>query len=246
MKGRVALVTGSGRRLGAAQAAHLASCGARVAVADIDIAAARDVAAGIQAGGGAAMAVHLDVTDPASIDAGLSAVSARFGAVDMLVNNAGRLFGWGPAERTTLADWNRTLALCLTGTWLCTRAVIPLMKAAGAGRIVNIAAAAADRGLPMNMAAYVAAKGGVAALTRALARELGPFAITVNAVSPGLFVIDREEELAGVAGFIRPQQSLPRLGMPDDLVGAVAFLASDAASFVTGQVLNVDGGWSFR
>lgn len=246
MDGKVALVTGSARRLGAAQAIHLASLKARVLVADIDKAAAEEVAAAIRARGDTAAAVEIDVTDEASVAAAFEAAKERFGPVEILVNNAGGLFSWGPAQTISLTDWNKTLALCLTGAWLCARAAIPAMTAAGAGRIVNIAATAGDRGLPSNLAPYIAAKGGVAALTRALARELGPSGITVNAVSPGLFVVDRAEELAHIIGAVQPQQSLERLGVPDDLVGAVAFLASDAASFVTGQILNVDGGWSMR
>lgn len=246
MDGKVALVTGSGRGLGAAQAMHLALLKARVAVADIAGAAAQEVAAAIEARGGTALAVEMDVTEEDSVEAAFAAAKERFGAVEILVNNAGGLFGWGAAETISLVDWDRTLALCLTGPWLCARAAIPAMKTAGAGRIINIAAVASDRGLPSNIAAYIAAKGGVAALTRALARELGPFGVTVNAVSPGLFVMDRGEQLAHIVEDVQPQQSLPQLGTPDNLVGAVAFLASDAASFITGQVLNVDGGWAMR
>lgn len=246
MQNKVALVTGSARRLGAAQAKELARGGARVIVADIDELAAREVAKEIIADGGTAIAIRLDVTDEASVETAFAKIATDVGTVDILVNNAGQVFGWAPAETIALEDWNKTIAVCLTGAWLCARAAIPAMKAAGSGRIVNVAAAAIDRGVPTKMSAYIAAKSGVHGLTRALARELGPFGVTVNAVSPGMFVKDRAEELAPIIETVQPQQSLPQLGVPDDLVGAVAFLASDAASFITGQMLNVDGGWAFR
>ena len=246
MDGKVVFITGSAQGLGAAYAAHLASQKARVVVADINAEGAHKVAQGITQRGGSAMAVAMDVTDELSVKAGFESAVAKFGHINVLINNAGGLFGWVPAEQVTLTDWNRTLALCLTSAWLCSRAVIPAMKQVKAGRIINICSATMDRGLPAYMTAYLAGKGGVAALTRGLARELGPFGITVNAVSPGLFVMDKGKEVQDLAEGIKQEQSLPRLGVPDDIVGAVAFLASDAASFITGQVMNVDGGWSMR
>lgn len=246
MKGKVVLITGAAQGLGEAYAVHLGSQGAHVVLADINEAGARKVADGISANGGKALALNMDVTSETSIATGIAAATAAFGDIEILVNNAGGLFGWVPAQDVTLADWNRTLALCLTSAWLCSRAVIPSMKAANNGRIINVVSATVDRGMPENMVPYIAAKGGVATMTRALARELGAHGITVNAVAPGLFVMDKGPEVQMLSDLITKEQSIPRPGVPDDIVGAVAFLASDAAGFITGQVLNVDGGWAFK
>jgi 3-oxoacyl-[acyl-carrier protein] reductase len=246
MKNRHVFITGAGQGLGAAYAAHFAAVGARVAVADINVASARNVATTIKEQGGAAIPIDVDVTDEPSVQAAIAAATSEYGAVDVLINNAGGQFGWALAEEVTLADWNRTLALCLTGAWLCSRAVIPAMKAGGAGRIINVVSATVDRGMPFYMTPYIAAKGGVTTLTRALARELGSHGVTVNAVAPGLFVMDKGPQIQALSELVTKDQSIPRPGVPDDMVGAVGFLASDAASFITGQVLNVDGGWAFK
>jgi 3-oxoacyl-[acyl-carrier protein] reductase len=246
MQGKVIFITGSAQGLGEAYAAHLASLKAYIVVADINEGGAQRVAQDITQRGGSAMALAMDVTDEASVARAIASASDKFGPIDVLINNAGGLFGWVPAEEVTLADWNKTVALCLTSAWLCSRAVIPSMKATKAGRIINVVSATIDRGLPTHMMPYMAAKGGVAALTRGLARELGPHSITVNAISPGLFVMDKGKEVLALAEGVKKDQSIPRLGVPDDIIGAVAFLASDASSFITGQVLNVDGGWSLR
>jgi NAD(P)-dependent dehydrogenase (short-subunit alcohol dehydrogenase family) len=246
MNGKHVLITGAGQGLGEAYANQLAGLGARVSVADINATGAKRVADEITGRGGKAFAIHMDVTDEASVASAFADASGAFGSPEVLVNNAGGLFGWALVEEVSLADWNRTLALCLTGAWLCSRAAIPAMKAAKAGRIVNVVSATVDRGLPNYMSPYIAAKGGVATFTRALARELGPYGITVNAVAPGLFVMDKGPEIQALSEVITRDQSIPKPGVPDDIVGAVEFFASDASSFITGQVLNVDGGWAFK
>ena len=244
MKDKSILITGAAQGLGAAYARHLASLQARIVVADINVAGAQDIAASIKDQGGTALAVGLDVTDPDQIRAAFSAAESEFGDVEVLVNNAGGVIGAGTTESLSLSDWNKTIGLCLTGTWLCCQAAIPAMKASNRGRIINIASTTIDRGLPMYMPHYIAAKGGIVSLTRALARELGPHNVTVNAVSPGIIAMNHGEQVSAAAEVIRGEQCIPRLGVPEDLVGAVAFFASDASAYVTGQVLNVDAGWA--
>ncbi|MEW5420578.1 SDR family NAD(P)-dependent oxidoreductase [Amorphus sp. 3PC139-8] len=246
MQGKKVFITGAARGLGAAYAKHFAANEAHVIIADINESGAQNMADAIAKEGGTVMALPIDVTDESSVGAAIEAARSQFGGVDVLINNAGGAFTDTPAEEVSLADWNKTLALCLTGTWLCSRAVIPSMKAARAGRIINTVSTTTDRGFPTLMVPYIAAKGGVATLTRALARELGEFGITVNAISPGMFVADHGEAHVPLAKKIMTEQCIPRLGIPEDLVGAAEFLASDASSYVTGQIFNVDAGWTMR
>jgi len=244
---KTVIVTGGGGGIGGATCRRFAREGARVAVFDLNEQAAQAVAAQIREAGGRAEAVRCDITDRASVDAAVEQVQALLGAVDVLVNNA----GWDvfkPFTKTAPADWDRLIAINLTGALHMHHAVLPGMAARKAGRIVNIASDAARVG-SSGEAVYAACKGGLVALSKTLAREHARHGITVNVVCPGptdtaLFADYKEgagnpEKL--MEAFTR---SIPlgRIGQPDDLPGAIAFFASDDAAFVTGQVLSVSGG----
>jgi 2-hydroxycyclohexanecarboxyl-CoA dehydrogenase len=244
---RTVIVTGGGGGIGSATCRRFAAEGARVAVHDRDLEAAEKVAAEIRAEGGAAQAFRCDITDRSAVDAAVAATEAAFGPVDVLVNNA----GWDvfkPFTRTEPAQWDRLIAINLTGALHMHHAVLPGMAARRKGRIVNIASDAARVG-SSGEAVYAACKGGLVAFSKTIAREHARQGITVNVVCPGptdtaLFAEYREgagnpEKL--MEAFTR---SIPlgRIGQPDDLPGAVLFFASDDAAYVTGQVLSVSGG----
>jgi 3-oxoacyl-[acyl-carrier protein] reductase len=242
LDGRVALVTGGARGIGAATARRLHADGARVAVLDLDAAAA--TATADQTAG---LGLACDVTDAAAVDAAVDQVAAELGRLDILVNNAGvtrdnLLF------KMTEDDWDTVLSVHLKGAFLASRAAQKHMVAARHGRIINLSSTSAlgNRG----QANYSAAKMGLQGFTRTLAVELGPFGITVNAVAPGFIVTEMTDATAVRLGLTPAQlqeasaAAVPvrRVGFPDDIANAIAFFASDAASFVTGQTLYVDGG----
>ncbi|MDQ7955931.1 MAG: 2-hydroxycyclohexanecarboxyl-CoA dehydrogenase [Rhodocyclaceae bacterium] len=244
---KTVIVTGGGGGIGGAACRRFAREGARVAAFDLNEEAAARVAAQIREEGGRAEAVRCDITDRASVDAAVARTVEALGPIDVLVNNA----GWDvfkPFTKTAPADWERLIAINLTGALHMHHAVLPAMAARKAGRIVNIASDAARVG-SSGEAVYAACKGGLVALSKTLAREHARHGITVNVVCPGptdtaLFADYREgagnpEKL--MEAFTR---SIPlgRIGQPDDLPGAIAFFASDDAAFVTGQVLSVSGG----
>ena len=240
LSGKIAIVTGAAQGIGKAIATRLAADGARVAVSDINAAGTEAVAKSLPNG---AFAVACDISDPAQVTALHEAVVKTAGDLHVLVNNASIVpfVAWDDVD---LAHWQKIISVNLTGTFLMARAASDLMRKLGhGGTIVNISSNTIFAGTP-NMAAYVAAKGGVFGLTRALATELGKHAITVNTVTPGL--TETEGVMAGRhAGgfeFVEMLQALPGKGQPSDIAAAVAFLASDDAKWITGQTLNVDGG----
>lgn len=248
LAGRVVIVTGAGHGLGRAYAHHLAGEGAHVAVVDIAPEAARDVAGAI---GDRADAYVADVTDRSAMDAVVAALCVRFGRVDGLVNNAGGALVPAQAfDRISPDAWAQVLAVNLTGQWICACAVADVMRRAKYGKIVNVSSATVARGEPVGLAPYIAAKAGVVGLTRALARELGPANVCVNAVAPGYVPVDTPKAVHSpdAAEALRrrmiAEQCLPRTETPEDLCGLVAFLCSAESDFVTGQVINVDGGWT--
>ena len=244
---RVVVVTGGGGGIGGATCRRLAAEGAKVAVFDLNQATAEQVAAQIRADGGAAQAVRCDITDRASVDQAIAATQEALGPVDVLVNNA----GWDvfkPFVKTVPAEWERLIAVNLTGALHMLHAVLPGMAERRAGRIVNVASDAA-RGGSSGEAVYSACKGGLVALSKTLAREHARQGITVNVVCPGptdtallAGVAEGARDPAKLLEAFRSAIPLGRLGQPDDLAGAIAFFASDDAGFITGQVVSVSGG----
>lgn len=247
IQGKTIVVTGGGGGIGSAVCRRFAAEGATVAVFDRDLAAAERVAAAVREAGGRALAFGCDITDRHAVDAAVLATETTLGPIDVLVNNA----GWDvfkPFAKTTPEQWEQLIAINLTGALHMHHAVLPGMAERQRGRIVNVASDAARVG-SSGEAVYAACKGGLVAFSKTIAREHARHSITVNVVCPGP---TDTALLAGVAeGSANPAKlieaftraiPLGRLGRPDDLAGAIVFLASDDASFITGQVLSVSGG----
>jgi NAD(P)-dependent dehydrogenase (short-subunit alcohol dehydrogenase family) len=243
---RVAIVTGGGSGIGLAIAERLASDGNDVAVFDLDGATAKAAADKIVASGRSALGLTVDVTDRARIDAAVVEVREQLGRPTILVNSAG-LDGFDPFLKITAEKWNRIIAVNLTGTFDCCQAVVPDMIAEQWGRIVNISSSSAQSGQPI-MTHYVASKAGVIGFTKALALELGPKGITVNTIPPGFIDTPmlRGSEKKGLLGEgVEHHASLTpvrRVGRPEDIAAACSFLVRDEASYITGQVIGVNGG----
>jgi 3-oxoacyl-[acyl-carrier protein] reductase len=247
LAGRVALVTGSARGIGAAIARRLGADGAAVGVVDLDARACDGTVAAICSAGGSAIARAADVSDEQAVAAAVDSVAAQFGGLHVLVNNAGVLRD-NLLFKMSQDDWDTVMSVHLRGAFLCSRAAQSHMVTAGFGRIVNLSSVSAlgNRG----QANYSAAKAGLQGLTRTLAIELGPFGVTVNAVAPGFIETAMTKATAERMGSSiddmreRFEQVNPvrRGGVPDDIANTVAFFASPDSGYITGQVLYVDGG----
>jgi 3-oxoacyl-[acyl-carrier protein] reductase len=240
--GQVAVVTGAGRGIGKATALLFAEEGAKVVVWDRDEAPAREVAQKIEAVGGEALALTGSVTSPSDVESRTKAILGRFGTIHILVNNAG-FAHIGPITEVTDAQWSSVVDVHMTGAFNCIRAMTPPMMAQNYGRIVNISSLSVLGA--ENMAPYAAAKAGLVGLTRALAVDLGPYAITVNAIAPGYIRTDRVKAsptFPRLDPLSRRAQTLKREGMPEDVANAVLFFASNRSGFVTGDLMYVTGG----
>ncbi len=240
-EGRVVIVTGGGLGIGKSYCRGFAEAGAQVVVADVDEEAANRVARDVDG-----LAVPVDVSDEESSKAMAKTAHDRYGRIDILVNNAGlftAILPMKPWTEISVEEWDRVMAVNVRGYLLCARAVFPYMRERGWGRIINIGSGTALSGVP-GFLHYVTSKGAIMGLTRALAREIGENGITVNTVTPGLVSTE------GVKKYYSKEmlesrvaaRSIKRQQLPEDLVGAVMFLSSERAGFITGQILNVDGG----
>jgi 2-hydroxycyclohexanecarboxyl-CoA dehydrogenase len=243
---KVAVVTGGGSGIGLAISERLAADGIAIAVLDLDGGAADRAAEAITAGGGTAIGLAVDVTDRPGVEAAVADVAERLGPPTILVNNAG-LQGFERFLKITPEQWGKVIEVNLTGTFHCCQVVLPHMLEAGWGRIVNISSSSAQGGQPM-MAHYVSSKAAVIGLTKSLALEFGPKGITVNTIPPGFIDTPmlRDSEAKGLLGGpvedIEARTPVRRIGQPQDIAAATAFLVSDEASYVTGQVIGVNGG----
>lgn len=245
LEGRVAIVTGSARGLGKTYAFCLSEEGARVVIADI--LDARDVRQAIEERGGEALALHTDVAEEESTKEMARKTIERFGRIDILINNAAIFAGieTKPFFQISVQEWDDVIRVNLKGAFLCCKAVYPQMKKQGRGKIINVSSGVFFKGLPLFLH-YVASKGGIVALTRALAREVGDDGICVNAIAPGYTLSDAmkeqsihdEEFINAVVG----SRCFKRHELPEDLTGTIVFLASDESDFITGQTIVVDGG----
>jgi 2-hydroxycyclohexanecarboxyl-CoA dehydrogenase len=242
----VAVVTGGGSGMGRAICQHLARQGRTVAVLDINGEAADEVAKEVRAEGGTALGARVDVSDRSAIDAALGEVRSALGPIGIMVTSAG-IEGFTDFLDIDAETWDRMMAVNLTGTFHCLQAAVPDMIEGKWGRIVTISSSSAQSGT-RRMSHYVASKGGVIALTKALALDLAPHGITVNTIPPGVIdtpMMRRPIESGAMASMeqVLARAPLGRAGTPDDIAVACAFLCSDEAGYITGQQINVNGGW---
>lgn len=244
---KVAIVTGAAQGIGAVYARSLSAEGAAVCLCDV--LDPTPVAREIEAAGGRAYAQIVDITNGTAVREFAAAVHSRFKGLDILVNNAA-LFGAlrrKPLMEIEAEEWDRVMTVNVRGSFECSKAVIPYMRANGYGKIINVASTTVNAGQPL-LLHYVTSKGAIIAMTRSMARELGPQGIRVNVISPGFTLSEAVEGNSGytkeLKAMIASMRAIPRDQQPADIVGTVVFLASPASDFVTGQTIVVDGGTS--
>jgi 3-oxoacyl-[acyl-carrier protein] reductase len=244
-----AIVTGAARGIGRAIALRLARDGSRIALADLNLPAAEHVRNEIIAAGGDAIAVRTDVADEGSCAACVARALESYGRIDVLVNDAAVFADLirRPLWEIEVAEWDRVFGVNVRGMWLMMKAVFPVMRDQGSGSIINVSSNTFLSGVP-GFAHYVASKGAVVGLTRSAAREFGELNVRVNCILPGLTrtEVERTVDEPGRYEQLLRSQSIKRISVPDDLVGTVAFLASNDSSFMTGQALTIDGGNTFH
>jgi NAD(P)-dependent dehydrogenase (short-subunit alcohol dehydrogenase family) len=239
---RSAIVTGAGQGIGRAIALGLAREGAGVAIADVNEESANTVKKEVEAAGGTALAISADVSNEDSVAAMVETTLQEFRRVDILVNNAG-IFPTSSVEEMSEADWDRVIGTNLIGSFLCARAVVPKFLNQGSGRIISLTSGRAFQGAK-NGAHYAASKAGIIGFSKSLALELAPHGITVNVICPGITDTAQPRGHQTEEQIYAQAQRIPmgRIGQPEDLVGPAIFLASDAAAFITGQTILVNGG----
>lgn len=244
---RVAIVTGAARGIGESIAREFAAEGARVAIADIDLPAAKKVAASLTSNGARVLPMEVDVADENLVRRMVDSVTQEFGSIQILVNNAGIYPRYKWAEMT-VEQWDRIQAVNVRGCFLCARAVFPHFEKQGDGKIINISSVTFWVGQPRDLVHYITSKGAIIGFTRSLAKDLGEFNIQVNAITPGGVETEEErkyatpEQVAAVVAF----QALKRRVSARDIARAAVFLASSDSNMITGQTLNVDGGWAMH
>lgn len=248
LHGKVVIVTGAASGIGRAAALLFAREGAAVCLADINAEAGDEAAQQVVAAGGEAIFVATDITDEAAVDAMVAQTLGRFGRLDAAFNNAGGPVRYGALDACTRADWDKAVALNMTGMWLCMKAEVAAMKTSGGGAMVNCASLNADAAAP-NLFAYTSSKHGVIGMTRSAALDLAPLGIRVNALLPGVTRSPMIEQALQGSGFIasgKLQARIPmgRLAQCEEQAEAACWLLSDRASYVTGAALTVDGGLS--
>ena len=246
MEGLVAVITGSGRGLGKAIAERFFQEGARVALWDIDLELVKQVRDGLDPSGNRAIAARVDITNEGEVGRAVSETLERFGRIDVLVNNAG-ISRHRPIEEMTVEMFESVMKVNVTGTFICCRAITPVMKKQGGGKIVNMSSLAGRTGRPGVAVNYAAAKVAIIGLTQTLARELGPSRIYVNAIAPGPILTEQTKQYV-------PEpftswnigRAVPKDGLPEDVADAALFLASRRSDWVTGVTLDVNGGILIR
>ena len=243
LKNKVAIVTGAARGIGKAIAQRFLQEGAAVAINDVDLERAEEIVHEAKSKGKKALSVKADVSNEKEVEEMVNRVYSNFARIDILVNNAG-IIKRGSTEDHSYEDWDRVIAVNLRGTYNCSKAVIPIMKKQGCGKIVNVSSIAGKVGDIASAPSYGSSKGAINALTKSMARELAEYGICVNAVAPHAVETEMSAEWSQEKRRqLMSQIPLKRLGRPEEVAAAVLFLASDEASFITGEILDVNGGY---